>query len=144
MLSDQEKRLRDWLLEHPGGSEMWLIVKGGFRKSYDLGLADAPRVSPSVNRECLCVAEHRPTPLAYESHHIWPLGMGGPDTPANRVWLCPTAHTNAHEILRELMRRGPLSWRDVLDLFPVQVSRYAYRVALAGHRAWLNNSAHTL
>jgi hypothetical protein len=100
------------------------------------------KVSPSVVRKCLCVAEHRPTPLAYESHHIWPLGMGGPDVAANRVWLCPTAHTNAHEILRELMRSGRLSWTQVVNLFPVPVSRYAYSVAIAGYEAWVTGSIH--
>lgn len=40
-LTDAEKRLRDWLMQHPEGGEMWMIVKGGFRKSYGLGATDA-------------------------------------------------------------------------------------------------------
>lgn len=36
-LTDAEKRLRDWLMQHPEGGEMWCIVKGGFRRSYRLG-----------------------------------------------------------------------------------------------------------
>ena len=75
-----------------------------------------------------------------QEHHIWPLGMGGPDVAENRVWLCPTAHTNVHEILREMVRvKRPLSWREVLALFDMQVSRYAYRVALLGFRRWQNH-----
>ena len=40
MLTDAEKRLRDWLMTHPEGGEMWCIVKGGFRRSYGHGVAD--------------------------------------------------------------------------------------------------------
>lgn len=37
-LSDAEKRLRDWLMQHPEGGEMWMIVKSGFRRSTVLAL----------------------------------------------------------------------------------------------------------
>lgn len=42
-LADAEKRLRDWLMEHSEGGEMWMIVKGGFRRSYRVGQSDALR-----------------------------------------------------------------------------------------------------
>ena len=89
---------------------------------------------------CLCVATHEPAPLDLDEHHVWPLGMGGPDVALNRVWLCPTAHRNAHEILREMVRvKRALTWSEVLDMFETPVSRYAYRVALLGFRRWQNH-----
>lgn len=60
---------------------------------------------------CLCVAEHRPSPQELHRHHIWPLGMGGPDTEENVVWLCPTSHTNVHELLRAWVKyEGEPPW----------------------------------
>lgn len=80
---------------------------------------------------CRCRATHKPPPLELEEHHIWPLGMGGPDLPENRVWLCPTAHTNVHEILRELLKVGPLTWGEALAIWP-GLNRYQLRLALEG------------
>lgn len=61
--------------------------------------------------ECLCVAEHNPTVVTFHQHHIWPLAMGGPDTWANIVTLCPTSHANVHHLLREWVRAaGPPPW----------------------------------
>ena len=39
-----------------------------------------------------------------EVHHIWPLGMGGSDVAANRVAICPTGHTNVHDLLRAALK----------------------------------------
>ena len=84
---------------------------------------------------CLCVAEHRPAVLEHEHHHIWPREYGGPNIPANLVWICPTTHTNTHEILRELIRRnGALTWAEALTLWEVPLSRYAYALAVEGYR----------
>lgn len=86
---------------------------------------------------CLCVTEHRPEPLDGEWHHVWPLGMGGPDVALNRVYICPTTHTNAHEILAIMVKRKRVvTWQETLDLFTMPVSRYAYRLALLGYRRW--------
>lgn len=47
-LTSAEQRLRDWLRQHPEGGEMWLIVKGGFQRSHDLGRADGLREAQSA------------------------------------------------------------------------------------------------
>lgn len=93
-------------------------------------------------RTCQCMAEHRPAPLELNAHHIWPLGMGGPDVDSNVAWLCPTAHANVHELLRLLMRDGSLTWRQALDLYPVPVSRYAFDLAHEGFRRWKEGAGH--
>lgn len=60
---------------------------------------------PSGERRCVCVGRHYPTPTILHSHHVWPLGEGGPDISANLLWLCPTTHNNAHELWR-LLKKG--------------------------------------
>ncbi len=85
---------------------------------------------------CVCVNDHRPPVLEYNAHHILPLYLGGPDVPENRVWLCPTTHVNVHEVLRLLLRDGPLTYRQVQQLQPRPVSRYAYDLAADGYRRW--------
>lgn len=87
-------------------------------------------VNPTKGIICVCVKNHTPKVLDVEQHHIWPLGEGGPDVPANRIWLCPTTHTNVHTYLRWLIRLGdrsrPFHWD--------QMPRYARRVAEHGWR----------
>ena len=85
---------------------------------------------------CRCAADHRPAPLELNAHHVWPLGMGGPDIAANKVWLCPTAHVNVHELLRLFLRDHRVwAWGETTAAYEHPVSRYAYRVAATGFRA---------
>lgn len=84
---------------------------------------------------CLCRAEHAPQPLELHRHHILPQYLGGADEPGNVVWLCPTGHVGVHEILRELMKSGPLPWGDALDIWP-GLNRYAFRLAHDGYARW--------
>ncbi|QNN52488.1 HNH endonuclease signature motif containing protein [Nocardioides mesophilus] len=88
-----------------------------------------------VGKVCVCRKPHAPEPLDLEYHHVWPKGMGGPDVPENAVFICPTTHTNTHELLRLIVRRaGKLSWAEVTALYPVPVSRYAFDLAHLGYR----------
>jgi hypothetical protein len=67
--------------------------------------------------------------------------MGGPDVPLNKVFLCPTAHTNVHDILRHMVKdQKYLTYREVCTLYPTPVSRYAFQIALLGFRRWKNGS----
>ena len=86
--------------------------------------------------KCLCAREHRPDPMEYVEHHVWPKGMGGPDTPDNLVWLCPTTHLNVHEILRRMMKQGPLSLAVLRGVEPRRVNRYAWYIARQGYAKW--------
>ncbi len=92
-------------------------------------------MSHDAGRVCLCMGTHRPAPLELERHHILPLAMGGDDVEANVVWVCPTTHTNIHEILREIFRReGHLTWGQAVDDWPMPVSEYAFDLAHEGYR----------
>lgn len=86
---------------------------------------------------CLCMVEHRPAPLEYVEHHVVPTYLGGPDTPENRVWLCPTTHYNVHELLREFLRQSRvLTFRECSRAWGPPVSEYAWQIARRGYIEW--------
>jgi hypothetical protein len=97
-------------------------------------------VSHDNDRVCECRSVHSPYPLELERHHIWPLGMGGPDTSDNVAWVCPTTHTNIHELLRHIVRVGMLTWGEVGAMYDVPVSRYAFDLAHEGYRRFIAGS----
>lgn len=77
-------------------------------------------------KRCGVHLTHLPAPLEMHVHHVWPLAMKGPDSPENRVVVCPTGHANIHRILRALI--------DGLPLFGARSER---KVAQAGYQMWL-------
>lgn len=82
---------------------------------------------------CVCVADHRPNVDEHEKHHIWPLGRGGPDTPENLVWLCPTTHMNVHTLERAWWKaKGSPSWdvRKRFNYYTRELARRAYESAI--------------
>ena len=40
-LTEKEINLREWLRDQPGGTEAWLVIKAGFRRSYEAGAREA-------------------------------------------------------------------------------------------------------
>ena len=78
-------------------------------------------------RICDCVRDHVPNPHELHRHHVWPLALGGPDAEWNLVWLCPTAHVNTHELLREWFRLGGEPPWTVRQSFGVHVRALAKR-----------------
>ena len=93
-------------------------------------------MSHDAGATCLCQTTHRPQPLEYAEHHIWPQGMGGPDVASNRVWLCPTAHYNVHELLRLFIKNGrPLLFNDIkraMGDWDVHLNMYHIKIATEG------------
>lgn len=57
---------------------------------------------------CELHASHRPAPITMHTHHVQPLGMGGPDVPANRVEICPTGHANVHAVMAAIVFDKPV------------------------------------
>lgn len=100
-------------------------------------------MSHDHGQACRCLVDHDPEPLELHIHHIWPLAAGGPDTPPNRVWLCPTAHVNVHEILRMFMRSGPMTSYELGRALGRPVNRYQRRVAYLGWQAITNRAVPT-
>lgn len=89
-------------------------------------MTDMGRTAPFEDHPCSCVSRHSPRVHRVFIHHVWPLGMGGPDTPANRVPLCPTTHSEVHLILERWTRLGRALPRGRRD------SPYGYSVARRG------------
>lgn len=96
--------------------------------------------SHDEGRTCGCCFEHRPPVLEFERHHIWPLGLGGPDQEVNVVWVCPTTHANVHELLRLMLKaHRELTYRECQDAEDRTVDRYAHTLALDGYRRWVGS-----
>jgi len=60
--------------------------------------------SKKIRLPCSVHSYHWPPSLAVDEHHVWPLGMGGPDVAANKIWVCPTGHRNIHASLNLLLQ----------------------------------------
>lgn len=86
---------------------------------------------------CACVADHNPNAVQLHVHHIWPLGMGGPDDPANEVLVCPTTHAKIHRLLREAVKTStppvelPWAMRRSFGAYAVQIAQAGYEQATA-------------
>lgn len=88
-------------------------------------------------RVCACMVTHRPAPLELERHHIQPTYLGGPDAEANIAWVCPTTHTNTHELLRAMVRfQAVIPYSVFQEDYDVPVNRYAYDLAVEGFVSW--------
>lgn len=98
------------------------------RKTFTGALAEA---ADRVNRQkgtpvaCGVTLYHRPRPAQIDVHHIWPLGVGGPNLPANRIAACGGCHEAIHKLLREYDRVQGLPAWSVRRRFPRGVQRVA-------------------
>lgn len=97
----------------------------------------SPALSHDEGAHCDCTTDHRPPVLEFQQHHVLPKYLGGPDTDDNLVWVCSTTHDNVHELLRLMLKLGPLSYAECQTLErPRVVSRFAYTLARRGFEAW--------
>lgn len=102
----------------------------------DLGVGQPQTVNVFTDptARCLCVSDHNPNVIVFHRHHIWPLGMGGPDEPENLVLLCPTSHDATHNLLRAWVKAGGEPSWEIRRRFGPYVRRLAeegYRTAVA-------------
>lgn len=70
---------------------------------------------------------HRPASWDVEVHHVWSVGTGGPDVPANELDSCPTGHSNVHALVRLALRASgvdSLPW-DLRRRFTFEERHYA-------------------
>jgi hypothetical protein len=84
-------------------------------------------------------AVHRHRELVpIHSHHIWPLGDGGPDKPHNRVDVCANGHYSIHALLDALIDgAGKVPWTQ-RRLYGRKVRAYAdagWRAIAAARKA---------
>lgn len=59
---------------------------------------------------CQVHNKHVPESHSNHRHHVWPLGMGGPDIEDNIVVVCPTGHSNIHHLMAEYKLQGELRY----------------------------------
>jgi hypothetical protein len=88
--------------EYSAGSEGWRRNPETVIRPTDY----VTRAPVSAERVCRCVAGHRPRLVTVESHHIIPLGLGGPDTRENRIWACGNLHNAVHYWIGAFQRFG--------------------------------------
>lgn len=56
---------------------------------------------------------HRHTELvSYEIHHVWPTEYHGPNIKANKVQICPNAHSDVHWLLERMLAGKPYDLRE--------------------------------
>lgn len=92
--------------------------------------ATPPLTLNADEHPCPCVVTHVPTINRTQRHHIFPLGMGGPDTPENVTPVCPNTHDQTHLILEEFRRTGASRARRRDE------NRYAHSLAIKGWDAY--------
>lgn len=54
--------------------------------------------------EMCAVHRHREL-VPLHTHHVWPTGRGGPDSPDNRVTVCANGHYSVHALLDLLLKQ---------------------------------------
>lgn len=90
---------------------------------------------------CRCSVNHQPAPLELVIHHVWPMGDGGPDDPANEEFICPTTHYNVHELYRAMKREGrEISHYEFTQRYSAPVSRFAHAMALLGYQRFVRKA----
>lgn len=62
------------------------------------------------NKGFACHAHH--DMVSYEIHHVWPTCYHGPDTPDNKVKICPNAHSDIHYLMERMLRGKRFNWRE--------------------------------
>ena len=55
-----------------------------------------------LSEECAVHTHHEWEPT--NIHHVWPKGMGGPDTKANKVVVCMNGHGAIHAYIQLLIK----------------------------------------
>jgi hypothetical protein len=72
-----------------------------------------------------CVVHRHTEWEPIEAHHVWPKGMGGPDTKANKINVCANAHYAIHEFIRQLMIHNGSVPADYARHFSAKIRQYA-------------------
>lgn len=90
-----------------------------------------------ADRVCLCQSDHRPAVIEPQSHHLWPVYLGGPAVRATMLWLCPTAHTTVHRCLRAMVKaERVLSRSELQEPGRPRPPYYPWVIACNGFNAW--------
>jgi hypothetical protein len=72
-----------------------------------------------------CVVHTHRSWVPVEQHHVWPVGMGGPNVASNKISVCANAHYSIHEFLRQLMLHNGCVPGSLSRHFSPKVKQYA-------------------
>lgn len=72
------------------------------------------------NKGFACHAHHNM--VSYEWHHVWPTQYHGPNTAANKIKICPNAHSDIHHLMDRILAGKSYSPRQ----YGKQIRFYAY------------------
>lgn len=68
-------------------------------------------VAPRMPMGYTCAVHKHDSWVPIEKHHVWPLGMGGPDVDSNKIEVCCNGHYEIHEFMRQLIKSaGIVPW----------------------------------
>jgi hypothetical protein len=84
-----------------------------------------------MGQECACHSHREMVPI--ERHHVWPLGMGGPDIDGNKITVCANAHYSIHAFLDLLVKTAGHVDAETTKRFSPKVRRYAR----SGYAEWM-------
>ena len=74
-----------------------------------------------------CVVHRHTSWVPLERHHVWPLGMGGPNVDANKITVCANGHYSIHAFMDHLIEyAGQVPWKTACHFSPA-VREYATR-----------------
>lgn len=93
-------------------------------------MTDAGLVTVQMGTECACHKHREYVPT--EKHHVWPLGMGGPNVEANKILVCANAHYSIHAVIDLLIKHDGNPPTEQMRKFGYKVRRYAKQ----GYSEW--------
>jgi hypothetical protein len=72
-----------------------------------------------------CLVHRHREWVPIEKHHVWPVGMGGPNIESNKISVCANGHYSIHEFLRQLMLHNGSVPEETSRHFGPKVKKYA-------------------
>lgn len=85
-----------------------------------------------MKMDTVCAVHEHDSSVPVELHHVWPLGLGGPNNPTNRIQVCTNGHYEIHAFMDYLNRYdGRPPWEIAREFGP-RVRAFA----LQGYNDW--------
>lgn len=75
----------------------------------------------------VCAVHRHRSSVPIQTHHVFPVGLGGPNVHSNRVQICADGHTEVHNYMN-LLVGDAVPWRVRL--------RYGFRVRRLARQGW--------
>lgn len=87
--------------------------------------ANQAAIPRGVKMGVKCVVHTHDEWVPIELHHIWPLGMGGPDKATNKISVCANGHYSIHAAMDLMIKNGHNPPWTVMQHFGPKVRAWA-------------------